>query len=262
MLISRRAGPVATHISCDQFLAELGHVAHYETVADRTCDPTGRVASVTGADRLTSRRITAPGAATRDRIIAAAADLMYVRGANAVTLDDVREATATSKSQLYKHFGGKPELIRAVLAYRAAQVLAREEQTLQRLRSMRGLRRWRDALVQGAALQSGAYGCALGSMAIELSDQDEQARSAISQHFATWEGLLADGLRRMQDDGVLVASADPDALATGLMAALQGGYLLAQVNHDVTAMATALDMALAHIQSLTNRPDPPRRRRS
>lgn len=222
----------------------------------------GVASGMASADERTSRRITARGAATRDRIIAAAADLMYVRGVNAVTLDDVRQATATSKSQLYKHFAGKRELIRAVLDYRAAQVLGREEQRLQRLKSMRGLRRWRDALVQGAALQGGAYGCALGSMAIELSDQDEQARAAIAQYFASWEGLLADGLRRMQDDGALADTADPDALATGLMAALQGGYLLAQANHDVTAMATALDMALAHIQSLTSAPAPPRRRRS
>lgn len=50
-------------------------------------------------------------------MIASAAELMYVRGVNAVTLDDVRAATGTSKSQLYKHFpGGKPELVRAVVA--------------------------------------------------------------------------------------------------------------------------------------------------
>ena len=55
----------------------------------------------------------------------------------------------------------------------------------------------------------------------------------------------------MQNDGILPATADPDALATGLMAALQGGYLLAQADHDVAPMATALDMALAHIESLT-----------
>lgn len=221
-----------------------------------------QAAGTVGQSELSNRarRITARGAATRDRIIAAAADLMYVRGVNAVTLDDVREATATSKSQLYQHFAGKPELIRAVLAYRAAQVLAREEQRLQRLKSMRGLRRWRDALVQGAALQGGAYGCALGSMAIEISDQDEQARAALSHYFASWKGLLADGLRRMQEDDTLAATADPDALATGLLAALQGGYLLAQANHDVTAMATALDMALAHIDSLTNQPDRARRK--
>ena len=188
-------------------------------------------------------------------MISSAADLMYVRGVNAVTLDDVRAATGTSKSQLYKHFpAGKPELVRAVVALRAEQILAREEQRLARLKSMSGLRRWRDSLVQGAALQGGAYGCALGSMVVELSDQDEQARTSLSAHFSIWEGLLAAVFRRMQADGILPAKADPDALATGLMAALQGGYLLAQANHDVAPMATALDMALAHIESLTSTP--------
>ena len=203
--------------------------------------------------------MTARGEATRARMISSAADLMYVRGVNAVTLDDVRAATGTSKSQLYKHFpAGKPELVRAVVALRAEQILVREEQRLARLKSMSGLRRWRDALVQGAALQGGAYGCALGRMVVELSDQDEQARTSLSGHFATWEGLLAAGFRRMQDDGILPARADPDALATGLMAALQGGYLLAQADHDVTPMATALDMALAHIESLTSTPARPK----
>lgn len=184
-------------------------------------------------------------------MIASAAELMYVRGVNAVTLDDVRAATGTSKSQLYKHFpGGKPELVRAVVALRGEQVLEREGQRLARLKSMSGLRRWRDALIQGAALQDGAYGCALGNLVIEVADHDDQARTSLSQHFANWEGLLANGFRRMIDDGVLPSDADPDALATGLMAALQGGYLLAQAEHDVAPMATALDMALAHIESL------------
>ena len=64
----------------------------------------GSVAPVTSGERPTRRRITARGEATRARMISAAADLMYVRGVNAVALDDVRAATGTSKSQLYKHF--------------------------------------------------------------------------------------------------------------------------------------------------------------
>ena len=122
--------------------------------------------------------------------------------------------------------------MRAVVALRAEQILAREEQRLKRLKSMSGLRRWRDALVQGAALQGGAHGCALGNLVVELSDQDEQARTSLSGHFATWKGLLANGFRR-RDDGILSVKADADVLATGLMAALQGGYLLAQASHDV-----------------------------
>src|SRR5262245_5113810 len=91
----------------------------------------GSVAPVTSGEHPIPRRTTARGEATRARMISSAADLMYIRGVNAVTLDDVRAATGTSKSQLYKHFpDGKPELVRAVVALRAEQILAREGQRL------------------------------------------------------------------------------------------------------------------------------------
>ena len=41
----------------------------------------------------------------------------------------------------------------------------------------------------------------------------------------------------------------PGELATGLMAALQGGYLLAQTAQDVKPMRIALDMAIGHIKA-------------
>ncbi len=195
------------------------------------------------------RRLTPRGAATRARIVAAALELMYVKGVNGTTLDDVRAASNTSKSQLYNHFADKEQLVRAVVAERAAQVLERERGYLQRLKTFHGLVRWRNALVQRNALQNGAYGCGLGSMASELADQDEVARSTLAESFAEWEGLLAAGLRRMRESGVLTQDADPDRLATGLMAALQGGYLLAETAHDITPMEVALDMALDHVRS-------------
>ncbi|MGW3886260.1 hypothetical protein ACWEC4_40815, partial [Streptomyces sp. NPDC005055] len=45
------------------------------------------------------------------------------------------------------------------------------------------------------------------------------------------------------------ARADPQRLGTGLLAALQGGYVLAQNAHSSEPMAVALDMALDHIAS-------------
>ncbi|MDF1603015.1 TetR family transcriptional regulator C-terminal domain-containing protein [Nocardioides sp. YIM 152315] len=95
------------------------------------------------------------------------------------------------------------------------------------------------------------YGCALGALASEVSDHDALARQALSQLFAEWQELLAGVLRRLRDGGALPPEAPVDRLATGLMAALQGGYLLAQTEHDVTPMATSIDMALAHIESLS-----------
>lgn len=201
-----------------------------------------------------SHRLTARGAATRDRIVQGAAELMYVKGVNATTLDDVMAATGTSKSQLYRHFPDKNALVHAVIALRGQQILDRETQRLGRLNSFSGLIRWRNALVQVNSLQNGAYGCALGSMANELADQDEHARASLAELFRHWENLLAAGLRRMQAKGTLSPDADPDRLAVGLMAALQGGYLLASTAHDVRPMEIALDLALDQVRSYRTEP--------
>ena len=53
----------------------------------------------------------------------------------------------------------------------------------------------------------------------------------------------------MQAKGTLKPDADPEQLAIGLMAALQGGYLLANTAHDVRPMEIALDQALEHLKS-------------
>jgi TetR/AcrR family transcriptional regulator, transcriptional repressor for nem operon len=199
--------------------------------------------------------LTARGAATRDRIVHGAADLMYVKGVNATTLDDVRDATGTSKSQLYRHFPDKEALVRAVIALRGQQVIERETDRLGRLTSYSGLVRWRNALIAANALQDGAYGCALGSMANEVADHDEEARAMLSALFKTWEELIAAGLRRMQAKGTLKPDANPDDLAVSLMAAVQGGYLLANTAHDVRPMEISIDLALEHLKSyLTERP--------
>jgi TetR/AcrR family transcriptional regulator, transcriptional repressor for nem operon len=204
----------------------------------------------TTADPRNGRRLTARGAKTRARIVAAAAELMYVRGVGSTTLDDVLAASGVSKSQLYHHFAGKEALVRAVVDHVGERVIEREREALGHVSTIRGLHRWRDTLVQHNALRHGAYGCALGTLASEVSDQDDLARRALSQLFAEWQGLLASVLHRLQDDGVLPPDASVDQLATGLMAAVQGGYLLAQTERDVTPMAMAIDLALTHIESL------------
>jgi TetR/AcrR family transcriptional regulator, transcriptional repressor for nem operon len=159
--------------------------------------------------------------------------------------------SAVSKSQLYHHFNGKEALVRAVINHTGDRIIERERNALDHVSTIAGLRRWRDSLVQNNALRHGAYGCALGSLASDVADHDDVARQTLSQLFAEWKGLLADVLRRLQDGGTLPADAPIDDLATGIMGALQGGYMLAQTARDVTPMATSIDMALMHVESLS-----------
>src|SRR3954453_23734002 len=181
----------------------------------------GEFMSRAGDELTQARRLTRRGLATRARRARAAAPLMYTKGVNATTLDDVRIASGTSKSQLYSHFVDKESLVQEVISLRANEVLERHRQRLERLDSIRGLELWRDAIVQRNALRNGAYGCEIGSLASELADQNEAARISLNDHFNTWQALLTAGLTRMIDDGVLRPDADPELLAMGLMAALQ-----------------------------------------
>src|SRR5690242_21959657 len=103
---------------------------------------------------------------------------MAVKGVAATTLDEVRVASGTSKSQLYHHFAAKEELVREVVNHQAGVVLERQYQLLRGVSSFAGLRRWRDAVLQRNVLRSGAYGCEIGTLAAELSDTDETARRA------------------------------------------------------------------------------------
>jgi TetR/AcrR family transcriptional regulator, transcriptional repressor for nem operon len=204
------------------------------------------VVEATGADR--PRRLTARGEATRERIVSTANGLMLAHGVAATTLEDVKTAAGVSKSQLYFHFPDKDSLVDAVVRFRAARVVAREEHQLGRLNSIRGLERWRDALVHTNASANSAFGCGIGAMASELSDQNEDARQVLQGVFARWEQLLREGLRRMVEGGVLRPEADPERLAIGLLAAVQGGYLLAQTARDSEPMRIALDLAIDQVR--------------
>ena len=195
-------------------------------------------------------RLTARGAKTRSRIVATAADLMRVRGVGGTTLDDVVSASKVSKSQLYRHFEDKPALVRAVIELVGERKIAGERERLSNVKTFAGLRRWRDAIVETNALQQGRYGCSLGSLANEVSDHDSVARKELHNLFMVWQELFEDLLHRFQRDGVIPQDADVAQLATGFMAAIQGGYLLAQTSRDVTPMATAIDMSIAHLHLL------------
>jgi AcrR family transcriptional regulator len=205
-----------------------------------------------------ARRLTARGAATRNRIVAAADELIALKGAAATTLDDVTAASGTSKSQFYRHFSDKSALVQAVIALRGSRVLEREEQYFRRVDSFSGLERWCRAILQRVTARHGALGCELGALSTELSDHDEAARIDLDAHLTSWISLLTDALERMKTNGTLTLDADPRKLATGIMAALQGGYVLAQAARDPAPMEVALTLAMdsvrAHATTPTEQP--------
>jgi TetR/AcrR family transcriptional repressor of nem operon len=190
---------------------------------------------------------TAKGRATRARIVAAAAELMYERGVAGTATEDVLRAAAVSNSQLYHYFADKGDLTRAVIAHQVERVVGYNEAALADLDSFAALEAWRDAMVAIVTQGRGLGGCPIGSLASEIADSDEDARVALVAGFDRWEAEICRGLQAMRDRGVLRAQADPGELALVVLAAHQGGLLLSQARRDPTPLRVALDGAIAYL---------------
>ncbi|PZS33323.1 MAG: TetR family transcriptional regulator [Pseudonocardiales bacterium] len=214
------------------------------------------------ADTAAPRRLTARGTATRARIIEAAANLIYLRGVDGTSLDEVMEVSQTSKSQLYHYFADKYALVADVIALQTRRVLAAQEPYLREVDSLEGLRRWTAAMVEMNRSTGGVGGCPIGSLASELAEQSEHARTLLAASFDTWKAHLVHGLQAMRDCGDLAPDSDPHDLATAIMAALQGGLLLAQTTRTSRPLELALDMAMNHITAHHQATDEAPRRRS
>ena len=190
-------------------------------------------------------RLTRKGERTRARIVAAAARLIHERGVAGTTLDDVKAVADVSGSQMYHYFPGKDELVQAVITHQADVIAGHQRQA--DLAGTAGLKAWGDVLIAQAISSKGQGGCPLGSLAGQLAETDPHARALLAGGFAQWQAILADGLRRLHDAGHLPGGANPDTLAVTLLATLQGGLLLAQVQRDSrpleTAVAALLELA-------------------
>ncbi len=192
-------------------------------------------------------RLTAKGERTRSRIVSAAARLIHERGVAGTTLDDVRTAAEVSGSQLYHYFADKDELVQAVIDHQAAVIVGNQRQA--DLGTVEGLRAWRDMIIAAAASGGGAGGCPLGSLAGQLAESDPQARDLIAAGFERWSDAIGDGLRSLRAAGQLSTEIGPGDLAVTLLAALQGGLLLAQVQRNTRPLETAVDTLLALVAS-------------
>jgi TetR/AcrR family transcriptional regulator, transcriptional repressor for nem operon len=197
--------------------------------------------------------LTPKGEQTRQRIVAAAAQVMFDRSVAETTIEDVRAAAGVSSSQVYHYFKDKKALVQAVIEYHDQTIVGGQEPMLVTLDSLDALRAWRDFLVEHQEKLGCRGGCPIGSLGSELAETDNQARIRVAASFSRWEGAIRSGLRGMQARGEL-GSADPDELALATLAALQGGLLLTQMQRSTKPLATALDAMLTLIAHEAARP--------
>jgi AcrR family transcriptional regulator len=201
----------------------------------------------TSTEAPAPHKLTDKGQATRSRILEHAAELIYTRGVHATNNEQLRRAAGVSGSQLNHYFPTKESLVLAVIAWQAERVLAfhRSEQFAS-FESLDAFRAWADFYIG----YEHAYqeGCSLGSLASEIIKTDLDVHRQLADAFDQWKNIFSNGIEHMRQNGAINSEADPTQLATLLLAAYQGGTLLAQAAHDVTPLKNALQAALDHLQ--------------
>lgn len=198
--------------------------------------------------KLTDKKLTDKGQATRTRILEHAAQLIYTNGVHATNNEQLRRAAGVSGSQLNHYFPSKESLVLAVIEWQAERVLTfHRSEKFTRFESLESLREWAEFYI--AYEHSYREGCTLGSLASEIIKTDLDVRAELAEAFEQWRDVFRDGLERMRQLGRISEEANPTELAYLLLSAFQGGMLLAQVAQDISPLKHALESAVDHVQT-------------
>ncbi|HXQ13860.1 MAG TPA: TetR/AcrR family transcriptional regulator, partial [Caulobacteraceae bacterium] len=164
---------------------------------------------------------------TRSRIIVAATELFWEKGFNSTSVADILSRSQVNSGSLYHFFPGKQDVLIAVLeAYRdgIGEMLLSPawdgvDDPVDKIFAL--LQRYRRHIVETDC----AYGCPIGSLALELHEPDPAVRALLAANFANWtaaiEARLAEAAER------LPPNLDRKALAEFVLTAMEGAVMQA-----------------------------------
>ncbi|MDP9845674.1 TetR/AcrR family transcriptional regulator [Streptosporangium lutulentum] len=194
------------------------------------------------------RVLSSKGAATRQRIIEGAAALIRERGVANVSLDDIRAATSTSKSQLFHYFSeGKSDLLLAVAGHEAEQILADQQPMLGDLTTWPKWQAWRRRVIEKYDAQRRR--CPLSALTAQLGMGNPATQAIVTDLYDRWHAHLVTGVKALADTGEIDPNTDADQAATALLTAVTGGATLLQATDRITYLEVALTAALDDLRS-------------
>src|ERR1700754_704295 len=202
---------------------------------------------------------TIKGRATRDRIVAAAAELVLTHGLDNTSMEAVREAASVSGSQLSHYFADKNALVRAIIVRQTKALLEFHRQpALGNLDTFEDFEQWMALTLKVSARRVRNQAMpTYGALAGQLGKYGEPTRELLAEGYRQWIALLRRGLTRMKNNGLLTAEADPAALANVLVSAHEGGFHLSGAYAKTWPDQDALTYALTHLRHFdAGRADP------
>jgi len=194
-------------------------------------------------------QVAAP-ADTRTRLVLAAMRLFWEKGYGSTSIADVLQAAKVNSGSLYHFFPGKQDLLLAVLdAYHAgirAMLLEPAwrgvHDPIERVFAL--LASYRSALQETEC----AYGCPIGSLALELHEPDLPVRERLAANFSAWIDAVHECL---QDAGArLPHGCDRRELAAFVLTTMEGAVMQARTYRSLASFDGAVRQLRAHFEQL------------
>ena len=168
---------------------------------------------------------------TRTKIMDVAQDLIQRRGINGMSFQDISDAVEIRKPSIHHHFASKQDLVEALLTrYRSEFGLLLSGILASKAKARRKLQRY-GALFE-STLQEGNQdkSCLCGMLAAELHSLGDGAALSVKGFMQDNLAFLTKVLKEGRKDGSLAIRGSVEDVASMVLAALEGGLLVARAD--------------------------------
>jgi TetR/AcrR family transcriptional regulator, transcriptional repressor for nem operon len=188
------------------------------------------------------------GPATRARLIESARYLFWERGFAGTSMADLLAHAKVNSGSFYHFFESKEALLREVLegylvALRPMVVdpaFATTDEPVERIFAI--LAGYRERIL----MTESKYGCPLGRLALEIDPENRPAHRLIAENFSGWIGAV----RECLEAATLPDGTDREALATYVLAVMEGGVMLSRSYRDVAPFDRTVGQLREHFRLL------------
>jgi TetR/AcrR family transcriptional repressor of nem operon len=189
---------------------------------------------------------------TREKLLAAAQQLMLVKGYEATSVDEICGAAKLTKGSFFHYFESKEDLGKAVLDHYISSRYQMIQQApfFKKSDPLQRAYGYVDFMIQMSRNAASENSCLLGNFAQELSDTHPVIRSQCAKHFTKWAEPFKKTLDRAKARYVPKAAFDTQGLAEHFIAVLEGSILLAKAKQDKSIIEKSLRHFKQYLKTL------------
>lgn len=205
-------------------------------------------------------RVARNPAATRERLLNAAEELVLDHGFAGTTVEAVIERAEVTKGAFFHHFKSKAELGKALIDRYAMLDHTLLESTMERAERLT-----RDPLQQMlifvglleekmGELTDPYPGCLFASFCYQAELFDEETLAVGERAMLLWRKRLGDKLRKASQDCPGIANENHESLADMMTVILEGAFIVSRTLHEPALIAGQLAHYRNYIELLANQP--------